>query len=99
MTGVEAQTMLKTFGSTIPALREVAEDDRLLNPAIHPKHYNYFKEVLPYARPLIGFQLGESQILELCGELDLLWANLEGAEEACARIEARFNEQYFDSQA
>ena len=45
MTGEEAQTPLKKHGRTIPALRSVAEDDRLLNPDIHPRHYNRFLEV------------------------------------------------------
>lgn len=91
MTGTVAQMMLKSYSNTIPALRSVAEDNKLLNPHIHPEHYNYFLDVLPYAKPLSSLGFGEREIGRLCDELDLLWANMESPEEACARIEAKFN--------
>src|SRR5690606_28849306 len=52
MTSKEAQTLLKQRGCTIPMLREVAEDNSLLDPDIHPEEYNVFLEVLPYAETL-----------------------------------------------
>ncbi|WJH35439.1 extracellular solute-binding protein [Paenibacillus sp. CC-CFT747] len=91
MTSVEAQTLLKQYGCTIPALRSVAEDDSLLDPAIHPEHYQRFLEVLPYARPLHSLQLRQREILLLADELTLLWASMESPREACQRIEVKLN--------
>ncbi|WP_159886977.1 extracellular solute-binding protein [Paenibacillus puerhi] len=91
MTGVEAQTLLKKHGCTIPVLRSVAEDDSLLNPEIHPRHYNRFVDVLPYARPLHSLNLEQHEIHTLFDELNLLWASMESPEETCRRIEETFN--------
>ena len=91
MTGEEAQTLLKKHGCTIPALRSVAEDDRLLNPDIHPQHYNRFLEVLPHAYPLHTLNLSQSEILTLLDELNLLWAGMETPADTCTRIEQLFN--------
>lgn len=91
MTGLEAQTMIKQYGCTVPVLRSVAEDDKLLDPAIHPRHYNRYLDVLPYARPLKSLGLGQSQIRLLFDELNLLWAGMEKPAEACSRIESKFN--------
>ncbi|MDQ1910676.1 extracellular solute-binding protein [Paenibacillus sp. GD4] len=93
MTGTEAQTLLKQYGCTIPVLKSVAEDDTLLNPAIHPQHYNRFLDVLPYAQPLRSLRLSQQEIDKLYDELNLLWACMESPDEACQRIERRFNEQ------
>ncbi|MNH99175.1 Mannosyl-D-glycerate transport/metabolism system repressor MngR [compost metagenome] len=92
MTGVEAQTLLKTYGCTIPVLKSVAEDDSLLHPDIHPQHYNRFLDVLPYARPLHSLNLNQSEIVTLYDELNLLWACMESPEETCRRIEDKFNQ-------
>lgn len=91
MTGEEAQTLLKKYGCTIPALRSVAEDDRLLNPDIHPQHYNRFLEVLPHAYPLHTLNLSQSEILTLLDELNLLWAGMETPADTCTRVEELFN--------
>jgi len=93
MTGEEAQTLLKKHGCTIPALKVVAENEALLDPAIHPAHYQSFLEVLPYARPLRSLRLSQKEISMLYDELNLLWACMESPVEACARIESKFNEQ------
>ncbi|TCZ77683.1 extracellular solute-binding protein [Paenibacillus albiflavus] len=93
MTDTEAQTLLKQYGCTIPALKSVAEDDSLLDPSIHPEHYHRFLEVLPYAKPLSHLHLTESEVEQLYDELTLLWANMESPEDACQRIEQIFNEQ------
>lgn len=92
MTSNPAQTMLKQLGCTIPMLREVAEDNSLLDPDIHPEDYNVFLEVLPYARTYRDLQLQQSEVELIHKELHLLWANLETPEEACRRIETLLNE-------
>ncbi|CAG7652512.1 extracellular solute-binding protein [Paenibacillus allorhizosphaerae] len=92
MTSIEAQKLLKSFGCTIPVLREAAEDDTLLNPDIHPLHYNRFLDVLPFAVPLHRLGLSQQKIGMVSDELHLLWAGMESAEEACLRIEGRFNQ-------
>ncbi|MGO4495504.1 extracellular solute-binding protein [Paenibacillus sp. 2RAB27] len=91
MTGVEAQSLLKTYGCTIPVLKSVAEDDSLLHPDIHPQHYSRFLDVLPYARTLHSLNLQQKEITTLYEELNLLWACMESPEETCRRIEANFN--------
>jgi multiple sugar transport system substrate-binding protein len=92
MTGSEAQTLLKTYGCTIPVLKSVAEDDNLLNPDIHPQHYGRFLDVMPYARPLHSLNLNQQEIDTLFDELNLLWACMESPEETCRRIEDKFNQ-------
>lgn len=91
MTGAEAQTMLKRHGCTIPALRQVAEDENLLDPAIHPPHYRRYLDALPGARPLSSLGLDQSAINLLFDELNLVWANMERPEHACKRIEQLMN--------
>jgi len=91
MTGKPAQTLLKQRGCTIPMLREVAEDNSLLDPDIHPEEYNVFLEVLPYAQTLRDLHLKQSEVELIQKELDLMWANMETPEEACARIEEMLN--------
>lgn len=91
MTGLEAQTLLKQHGCTIPMRKAVAEDDSLLNPLIHPPHYNRFADVMPYAVTLRDLHLTERDVLELQEEMHLLWANMEGAQQACERIEQVLN--------
>ncbi len=91
MTSKTAQTMLKQQGCTIPILREVAEDDGLLDPDIHPECYNVFLEVLPYASTLRDLSLSQSELELVQKELSLLWANMETPEDACKRIEEQLN--------
>mgnify|MGYP001184721601 CR=1 FL=1 len=91
LTSVEAQTVLKRNGCTIPMLREVAENDKLLNPRIHPPHYNHFKSVMPYAYSLQDLHLKKSDIDLLYEELHELWANLETPAVVCRRIEDLMN--------
>jgi multiple sugar transport system substrate-binding protein len=93
MTGEEAQKLLKQYGCTIPVLRSVAEDDSLLNPDIHPQHYNRYLEVLPHAYPLHILNMSQSEILTLLDELNLLWAGMETPADTCTRIEQLFNSQ------
>ncbi|UNK16436.1 extracellular solute-binding protein [Paenibacillus sp. N3/727] len=91
MTGEEAQKLIKQYGCTIPVLRSVAEDDSLLTPDIHPKHYNRYLDVLPHAHPLHSLNLSQSEILMLFDELNLLWAGMENPTDTCNRIEELFN--------
>ncbi|RLQ94863.1 extracellular solute-binding protein [Falsibacillus albus] len=93
MVSTEAQTMIKQNGCTIPMLRFVAEDNYLLQPGIHPAHYNAFKEVMPHAVTVkdLNVQIKELELIE--NELHLLWANMERAEDACKRIDAMLNEE------
>jgi len=93
MTGEAAQKILKTHGCTIPALKAVAEDDTLLDPAIHPRHYNRFLEELPYAVSPRELGLRSDLVDELSDELNLLWAGMETPEIACARIEEKINDR------
>lgn len=93
MTGIEAQTLLKTYGCTIPVLKAVAEDDSLLDSQIHPQHYSRFLDVMPYARPLHSLNLKQHEIERLFDELNLLWACMESPEETCRRIEDEFNQR------
>jgi len=93
MTGTVAQTLIKSYGCTIPALRSVAEDHDLLNPSIHPEHYNAFIEVLPWARSPRSLGLSVQEANELGDEMNLLWARMESPQEACKRIERKFNDE------
>ncbi|AZB43757.1 extracellular solute-binding protein [Bacillus sp. FJAT-42376] len=93
MAGEKAQTILKENGCTIPALKKVAEDDTLLNPDIHPKNYNAFKEVLPYAIPVSELNLHTQEMEILQNELNLVWASMESPKDACERIEKLLNSQ------
>jgi multiple sugar transport system substrate-binding protein len=92
MVGEEAQSLLKTLGCTIPVLRHVAEDDSLLNPDIHPKNYNVFKEIMPYAKTLLELQLSKSEIDLMRDEMQLMWMNIESPQEACQRTSRLINE-------
>jgi multiple sugar transport system substrate-binding protein len=92
MIGEEAQSLLKRNGCTIPVQRTVAEDDELLNPAIHPMHYNMFVEMMPYANSLQGLNLSAEQVGILHSELHVLWANMETPESACRRINLLFSQ-------
>lgn len=93
LTSKPAQTLLKQQGCTIPMLREVAEDDRLLDPDIHPECYNVFLEALPHAATLRELGLLQSEVELVQKELNLLWANMETPEDACLRIEGMMNER------
>jgi multiple sugar transport system substrate-binding protein len=92
MIGEEAQSLLKRNGCTIPVQRTIAEDDELLNPAIHPMHYNMFVEMMPYANSLQGLNLSAEQVGILHSELHVLWANMETPESACRRINLLFSQ-------
>jgi multiple sugar transport system substrate-binding protein len=92
MTGQEAQSLLKKHGCTIPMLKVVAEDDSLLNPAIHPAHYNRFTEMMPYAYSLRELNLRQQEIKVMNEELNLLWANMEKPLDSCMRVEMALNE-------
>lgn len=93
MVGAEAQTLLKKHGCTIPARKEVAEDDSLLNPQIHPKDYNIFKDILPYAKTLLELNLTNSEAILLRDEMQLMWMNMESPQDACSRIEGLINDR------
>ncbi|WP_238392446.1 extracellular solute-binding protein [Paenibacillus antri] len=99
LTDKPAQTMLKQQGCTIPMLREVAEDNRLLDPDIHPECYNVFLEALPHASSLRDLSLRQSEVELVQKELNLLWANMETPEDACRRIEALLNERRAEAAA
>ncbi|WP_127588543.1 extracellular solute-binding protein [Paenibacillus koleovorans] len=92
MIGPEAQTILKRNGCTIPVRREIAENDRLLDPSIHPQYYNAFTHVMPYAQSLQGLGLSQSQLDLLNEELHVLWANMETPESACERVSAMMDQ-------
>ncbi|MEF2244660.1 extracellular solute-binding protein [Paenibacillus sp. IITD108] len=93
MVNEEAQTLIKQMGCTIPARKQVAENDNLLNPQIHPKDYNIFKEILPYAKPLVDLHLSISQMERIRDEMQLMWMNIESPEDACERIAELINEK------
>ncbi|GGF98154.1 extracellular solute-binding protein [Paenibacillus aceti] len=93
MVGTEAQTLLKKMGCTIPALKSVAEDDTLLDPAIHPENYNVFQEIMPYAKTLLELKLSTSEFDLLRDEMQLMWMNIESPSEACVRIVQLINDQ------
>ncbi|WP_240041018.1 extracellular solute-binding protein [Paenibacillus ginsengarvi] len=89
--GEEAQTLLKRAGCTIPALKSVAQDNSLLDPDIHPEHYNTFIDAVnhSYSHRELGVTNEDNTIaLE---ELHTLWANMDTAEDVCRRIEERTN--------
>ncbi|GGD52403.1 extracellular solute-binding protein [Paenibacillus nasutitermitis] len=86
--GSQAQTQLKLSGCTVPARISVAEDESLHNPLLHPKHYHYFRDVLPYAKPVKEMNMNPSKMEKLQEELFLMWMNMEKPEEACKRIDA-----------
>nr|WP_208414639.1 extracellular solute-binding protein [Paenibacillus castaneae] len=93
MVGEEAQTLLKKRGCTIPARRQIAEDDSLLNPQIHPQNYNVFKEIMPYAQPILELQLSKTEIDMMTDEMQLMWTNIENPQDACQRIAQGINEK------
>ncbi|MBS2969837.1 extracellular solute-binding protein [Metabacillus sp. KIGAM252] len=93
MAGERSQRILKESGCTIPALKKTAEDDTLLNPAIHPENYNAFKEVMPYAVPVSELNLNTQEMMLLQNELNLAWASMESPKDACERIEKLLNSQ------
>ncbi|WP_438349808.1 extracellular solute-binding protein [Paenibacillus sp. FA6] len=93
MVGTEAQTLIKKRGCTIPALKRVAEDDSLLNPEIHPKNYNVFKEIMPYARTLFDLKMTKSEFDLMRDEMQLMWMNIERPQEACERIVQIINDE------
>lgn len=89
--GEEAQTMLKKAGTTIPVLRSVAEDNSLLDPDIHPEHYNYFVDALNHSYSLREIGVTNADISIMYDELHTLWANMDTPEDVCRRIEQRIN--------
>jgi multiple sugar transport system substrate-binding protein len=93
MLSEDAQALIKRHGCTIPMLKRVAEDERLLNPDLHPQHYQRFSKVMPYANTLHGVGLSHKNIEMLKDELNLLWANMETPKAACERIDYLMNGQ------
>ncbi|MBD2866395.1 extracellular solute-binding protein [Paenibacillus oceani] len=91
--GEEAQTLLKQTGCTIPVLRSVAEDDTLLDPAIHPEHYNVFIDSLKYSYSHYEVGLSNESNVIFHEELHMLWANMETAENVARRIDERINQR------
>lgn len=90
MTGLEAQTLLKKNGCTIPMLKSVAEDDSLLNPEIHPYNYNMFREILPFAATLWDMGLKPLQLVQMSNELHYAWAGIKKPQQVCERIDELF---------
>ncbi|ALC92209.1 ABC transporter substrate-binding protein [Bacillus sp. FJAT-18017] len=93
MISTEAQAMLKQNGCTIPVLRFVAEDNYLLQPGVHPTHYNAFKDIMPHAVTMreLNVTIKELELIE--NELHLLWANMETPEDSCKRIDMLLNQE------
>lgn len=91
MVSTEAQTLLKRNGCTIPMLRIVAEDNNLLQPGIHPDHYNAFKEVMGSSKTIRDLHLTIEEFELIEREMQFFWANMEKAEDTCKRIEELLN--------
>ena len=91
MVSAEAQILLKENGCTIPMLREIAEDNNLLKTGIHPDHYNAFKEVMRFSKPMKDLHLTIEEFELIEREMQFFWANMEKAEETCKRIEELLN--------
>ena len=91
MVSTEAQKLVKQNGCTIPMLREVAEDNNLLNPEIHPDQYNAFKEVMEYSGTLRDLHMTIEELELIEREMQFFWANMEKAEDTCKRIEELLN--------
>lgn len=89
--GQEAQTLLKQTGCTVPVLRSVAEDNSLLNPDIHPQHYNVFIDALEHSHSHRELGMMSDDTAILYDELHTLWANMDTPEDVCRRIEERTN--------
>lgn len=91
MVSTEAQTLLKQNGCTIPMLRIVAEDNNLLQPGVHPEHYNTFKEVMGTSKTIKDLHLTIEEFELVEREMQFFWANMEKAEDTCKRIEELLN--------
>ncbi|WP_313893753.1 extracellular solute-binding protein [Psychrobacillus sp.] len=91
MVSIEAQTLLKQDGCTIPMLRNVAEDNNLLQPGIHPEQYNAFKEVMETSKTIRDLQLTIEEFELVEREMQFFWANMEKAEVTSKRIEELLN--------
>ena len=87
MVSEEAQILIKKNGCTIPMLRKVAEDNQLLQPDIHPEHYNAFIETMPVAKTIKDLYLTIEEFELIEREMHFLWANMEKPEETCQRIQ------------
>lgn len=99
MIGSEAQSLLKRHGCTIPVRRTIAENDGLLDPAIHPANYNAFKAMIPFTQSLQGLGITAEQLYVLNTELHELWANMETPESACKRVNVLLEQAYVQSKA
>ena len=93
MVSTEAQTIIKQNGCTIPMLRYVAEDNYLLKPGVHPESYNAFKKVMPTAKTIRDLHLTIKEWEQVESEMQILWANMEKAEDTCNRIEQLLNQK------
>lgn len=91
MVSTEAQTLIKENGCTIPMLRIVAEDNNLLQPGVHPTHYNAFKEVMGFSKTIKDLHLTIEEFELIEREMQFFWANMEKAEDTCKRIEELLN--------
>lgn len=93
LTSPASQTLVKTEGCTLPALSQIAEDESITNPSIHPPHFHAFKQVMPYAVSLKGLGLNQDYIELLEEELHLLWTHIENPQETCRRIHDKWTQQ------
>ncbi|MFC3771320.1 extracellular solute-binding protein [Paenibacillus sp. GCM10012303] len=87
LTSKPAQETLKLRGNTIPANRDAAEDQSLLQSSVHPSRYPLFEKLLPYVHSLLELEMSPSEMGRLQEELFLMWMNMEKPHDACRRIE------------
>ncbi|WP_158560700.1 extracellular solute-binding protein [Paenibacillus contaminans] len=83
----DSQKQFKMNGCTIPVLRKVAEDQTLFNPAIHPRNYHCFVDMLPYAHSIQSLGIGQRDLDQIQKELVLMWMKMEDPEDSVKRIE------------
>jgi multiple sugar transport system substrate-binding protein len=71
-------------------LREIEEDERLLNPQIHPHNYHMFKQAMPFVKTVQDLGISQAELERLNEELILMWTQLECPAKACKRIRQTF---------
>ncbi|WP_409344966.1 extracellular solute-binding protein [Paenibacillus sp. MBLB4367] len=87
LTRYDSQKTFKMNGCTIPILRKVAEDQAIFNPAIHPKNYHAFVDMLPYSHAIQNLGIGQQDLDQIQKELVLMWMKMEDPEVSVKRIE------------
>lgn len=90
LTSSEAQESLRTHTTSIPSLKEMAEQERS-DKGAEPGRYPMFREIIPSFRYYTDMNVNRHQLRTMTHYLKLYWSNLESSSNVIANIEEALN--------